>query len=353
LRVEEEERRRLQEEEDARIAALKEEERKRAEEAARLKALEPPRTPTPLPPRDFTVPITFSRTFGSKGNEPGLYSGPVGMCITDKNYLAICDVHNNRIQVVKPDGSYVLGFGLTGTAVGELNGPNDVCMFNNRNFIIADTYNDRIQLFAPTGRFIRTIGQKARRRLPLNIPGSVKKPDAMEGIFDKPFGVCVNSKQQILVSDMGNHRIQMFERDGEFCRQIGVRGEDPGRLMYPYGIAVDPQDNIYVCDLGNHRVQKYNPEGRYLKQIGHGKGETDGCFMQPRSVAVDTKTGCVSVVDTALHRVQIFTSEGAFVNKFGARGKEENKFSSPCGITSNFDGEIFISDFRNNRIHVL
>ena len=42
----------------------------------------------------------------------------------------------------------------------------------------------------------------------------------------------------------------MFERNGEFCRQIGVRGDDPGQLMYPYGIAVDPQDNIYVCDLG-------------------------------------------------------------------------------------------------------
>ena len=28
----------------------------------------------------------------------------------------------------------------------------------------------------------------------------------MEGVFDKPFGVTVNSKGQILVSDMGNHR---------------------------------------------------------------------------------------------------------------------------------------------------
>ena len=39
-----------------------------------------------------------------------------------------------------------------------------------------------------------------------NISGGTKKADAMEGLFDKPFGVCVNSKSQILVSDMGNHR---------------------------------------------------------------------------------------------------------------------------------------------------
>ena len=46
------------------------------------------------------------------------------------------------------------------------------------------------------------------------------------------------------------YRIQVFERNGDFCRQIGVRGDDPGQLMYPYGIAVDSLDNIYVCDLG-------------------------------------------------------------------------------------------------------
>ena len=47
----------------------------------------------------------------------------------------------------------------------------------------------------------------------------------------------------------------MFEANGEFLRQIGCRGDDPGQLMYPYGIAVDPEDNLYVCDLGNHRIQ--------------------------------------------------------------------------------------------------
>lgn len=49
-----------------------------------------------------------------------------------------------------------------------------------------------------------------------------------------------------------NHliRVQMFESNGEFCKQIGSKGEDPGLLMYPYGVAVDDQDNLFVCDLG-------------------------------------------------------------------------------------------------------
>lgn len=56
---------------------------------------------------------------------------------------------------------------------------------------------------------------------------------------------------------------------------------------------------------GNHRVQVFNPEGRFMKEIGRGKGEELGHFMQPRSVTIDTKTGCIIVVDTALHRVQV------------------------------------------------
>ena len=28
-----------------------------------------------------------------------MFNGPVGLCHTDKGYLVVCDVHNNRIQV--------------------------------------------------------------------------------------------------------------------------------------------------------------------------------------------------------------------------------------------------------------
>ena len=34
-----------------------------------------------------------------QGPEPGQYNGPVGLSITDKGYIVVCDVHNNRIQV--------------------------------------------------------------------------------------------------------------------------------------------------------------------------------------------------------------------------------------------------------------
>ena len=51
--------------------------------------------------------------------------------------------------------------------------------------------------------------------------------------------------------------------------------------------------------------------------------------------------------------LQIFTNEGKYINMFGSRGKDDKKFNSPCGIAADADGHIYVSDFRNNRIHVI
>ena len=50
---------------------------------------------------------------------------------------------------------------------------------------------------------------------------------------------------------------------------------------------------------------------------------------------------------------QVFTSEGKFINKYGGKGNTDGKFNSPCGIAADGDGQIYVSDFRNHRIHVL
>ena len=46
----------------------------------------------------------------------------------------------------------------------------------------------------------------------------------MEGLFDKPFGVAVNSKSEILVSDMGNHRYRIKElsKNNSFDAGLGI-----------------------------------------------------------------------------------------------------------------------------------
>jgi len=120
-----------------------------------------------------------------------------------------------------------------------------------------------------------------------------------------------------------------------------------------WGIAVDSQDNIYVVDVGNHRIQKFNSQGNYLLQWGT-VGLGDGQFTRPKGIAVD-KDGNVYVSEDStgtaeVGRVQKFTSEGLFLTKFGVPYPVyvdppldlPYGMSCPGGIDFDKDGYLFL-----------
>ena len=45
-----------------------------------------------------------------------------------------------------------------------------------------------------------------------------------DGQFNYPWDVATNSRDQILVSDTRNHRIQLFTAHGEFLNKYGFEG---------------------------------------------------------------------------------------------------------------------------------
>src|SRR4030067_463767 len=70
--------------------------------------------------------------------------------------------------------------------------------------------------------------------------------------------------------------------DGQFSQGDGLWTGGPR------GIAVDSKNNIYVVDVGNHRIQKFNNQGNYLLQWGtYGYG--DGQFIRPKGINVDNQ----------------------------------------------------------------
>lgn len=43
--------------------------------------------------------------------------------------------------------------------------------------------------------------------------------------FNSPHGFCLGMEQDIIVADTNNHRIQVFEKSGEFKTQFGIPGK--------------------------------------------------------------------------------------------------------------------------------
>ena len=80
---------------------------------------------------------------------------------------------------------------------------------------------------------------------------------ACNGQFNQPNGgVAFDGEGNLVVSDRGNHRIQVFRYiDGAHLRTIGSRGEGKGQFKDPYGIAFDGAGHIIVSEHLGHRVQ--------------------------------------------------------------------------------------------------
>ena len=61
----------------------------------------------------------------------------------------------------------------------------------------------------------------------------------------------------------------------QFQFQFGTQGSATGHLSYPMDVTVDQNDNIFVCDHFNHRIQIFDKNGNFLFKFG-SQGQGDG-----------------------------------------------------------------------------
>ena len=58
-----------------------------------------------------------------------------------------------------------------------------------------------------------------------------------------------------MVCDTHNHRVQVFELSGKFVTKFGSKGVEKGEFSFPYSTAVLSDGRVVVSDFGNHRIQ--------------------------------------------------------------------------------------------------
>ncbi|WP_250847111.1 NHL repeat-containing protein [Aquisphaera insulae] len=217
--------------------------------------------------------------------------GPSGLTIDRLGRLLVADTHFYRVLVYSQAGEilFQIGDGVQGTTPGRFGYPTDVVIDRAGNFYVSEYgENDRIQVFSPEGEWLRQWG------------GHGYEP----GEFLRPRALAMDENEQLYVADSCNHRIQVFDTEGKLLRLWGSRGAEPGQMSYPYDLAIGPDRMLYVCEYGNHRVQKFTLDGRPMGTWGHS-GRGPGELNNPWALAVDSG-GEVSVIDSNNHRVQRF-----------------------------------------------
>jgi len=157
------------------------------------------------------------------------------------------------------------------------------------------------------------------------------------GMFQGPWGVAVNAKDEIAVTDLGNHRVQIFSSEGNYLRSFGRQGNNDGEFTYPKGIAWHGNGNIFLVDGDKFSIQIFSGEGKYVSSFG-GKGSLDSQLCNPMGLSVDSD-GNVIVADSGNKLIKIFSPDGKFLMKIG----EPGSFTHPIHCV-HCDRYLIVSD---------
>jgi len=236
------------------------------------------------------------------------------------------------VQVKARQYKPALSFGQFGLSVGMFYRPWGVAVNERNEIAVTDVCNRRVQLYSSDGTFLRSFGSKGDQ----------------EGEFMEPRGIAFLNNENIVVADRSNHRVQIFSEQGEYLSQFGEKGNYlDHQFNLPWGLSVDSDGNIIVADSGNKLIKIFSRSGQFKRQFGGG-GE--GCLVDPRHCVQKDKYFIVS--DTGDNCVKVFDVEGNFLYKFGEYEEGEGELAAPRCLSVDKAGHLLVCDYENNNIQV-
>jgi sugar lactone lactonase YvrE len=274
----------------------------------------------PLPlPAGMTMGASASVAFDSKGNLFVLTRGPQalvefdgngkfmrafgdgfrrthGLTIDRDDNLWITDVGSHIVVKMNPQGQTLLTIGTKGEP-GEWNEATQSHHLNEPNEVAVSRTGD---IFVAQGH---TPGKGDPRVLKFDKNGSFKKSwggvGTEPGNFNVAHGITIDAKGQLWVADRENERIQIFDEDGKFIREMKYAG-------LPCGLTIGAR-YIYMVNGFAGQLLQLDLDGKVLAAVGKsGKGV--GEFGEAHYVAVSPKDE-IYVADTVNSAVQKFVKK--------------------------------------------
>ena len=127
---------------------------------------------------------------------------------------------------------------------------------------------------------------------------------------------------------------------------VGEDGSADNELNCPAGLALDEVNQlIYIVDWKNSRIQVVSFEGKFLKRFGQD------ILKEPWGIAVTADN--VFVTDEDLHALLQFRKKDCkLVRRTGTEGAGEGQLCLPHGLCSDYNGDVYVADFGNDRVSV-
>jgi len=312
---------------------------------------------------------------------PDLYFGEVaGIAVNSKGHIFVFSRSNTTGPAYGAAAAQLLEFDRDGKFVREI-GHNlyawsyahTVKIDPQDNIWVTDKGSDVVVKFTPDGRVSMVFGRKQEASDDGTRPlKEVQPPLSPEnGLFRQVTDVAWDSAGNTYISDgYINSRVAKIDKDGNWLKSWGEPGSKPGQFNTPHSIAVDAQDNIYVADRGNHRIQVFDRDGKFLRQIvidvpvpsdakpaignktDHPSGaRTPGapwaiCITPPPHQVLYSADGFPG-------RIYKLSLDGKVLGVFGKTGKQLGQFGWIHEIACPQENQLYVAEILNWRVQKL
>lgn len=205
---------------------------------------------------------------------PGIVQGkPTGLGIDPAGKVLVADTHYCRVLTYSADLKLERWYGAPGRDPGRFMMITSIQATSDGELHYTTDFGDdvaRVQVFRPDGTYVKGWGTFGDGELQ----------------FKRPMNLALDlERKRVYVADAANHRVGVFDPDGAFIAHIGGRGREPGQLQYPYDVKIGPAGRVWVAEFGNQRISVFEADGTFVGTWG-GPSRGLGGLNRPWAVAL-------------------------------------------------------------------
>jgi len=142
-------------------------------------------------------------------------------------------------------------------------------------------------------------------------------------------------------------RIMKFAADGTFIKEWGQIGAAHGEFRTPHGIEIDSQNRLWVADRGNHRLEIFDLDGNYLESR-YSYSRVSGIFITDDDLvyAIDSESGPFNNINW-ISGVRVGPlNEDRLIGFIPGYPTETRGYQSTAGegVAVDADGTVFVAE---------